>query len=179
MILLSINSLRTSSLLISKRPPKPYVDVFAFLFMATSALTQEFLKSPHRRNPVTAVRSSTAPRAGGFYLAIIDHARSHSPNLIPRPSATMPVTFEVATHGATPINIPKHGSPHKTVEDFLKASCYTQWKASGEMLQTSATESDLQTLTAQKNGFVHTVLQAYGQHHHLRNHRRPSISHCE
>ena len=168
MILLSINSLRTSSLLISKRPPQPYVGCICLSVHGHQCSDSEFLKSPHRRNSVTAVRSSTAPRPGRFNLVIIDHAPSHSPNLIPRPSAAMPVTFEVATHDAKPINIPKHGSPHKTVEDFLKASCYTQWKASGEMLQTSVTESDLQTLTAQKNGFVHTVVQAYGQHHHLR-----------
>ncbi|KAM5540272.1 hypothetical protein V8D89_006091 [Ganoderma adspersum] len=78
----------------------------------------------------------------------------------------MPVTFNVAAHDANPVTI----YPSKTVEDFLKASCYNQlqWSTGGEMLQTSVTESSLPTLRRQKNGFVHTVVEAYGQHHHLR-----------
>ena len=78
----------------------------------------------------------------------------------------MPVTFNVAAHDANPVAI----YPSKTVEDFLKASCYNQlqWSTGGEMLQTSVAESSLPMLKRQKNGFVHTVVEAYGQHHHLR-----------
>ena len=78
----------------------------------------------------------------------------------------MPVTFNVAAHDANLVAI----HPSKTVEDFLKASCYNQlqWATSGEMLQTSVTESSLPTLKRQKNGFVHTVVEAYGQHYRLR-----------
>ena len=77
----------------------------------------------------------------------------------------MPVTFDVATHDAEPVT--SYQSSSKMVEDFFKASCYSQWKASGEILQTSVAESDLPTLRPQKNGFVHTIMEAYGQHHHL------------
>ncbi|KAI1787836.1 hypothetical protein LXA43DRAFT_1162762 [Ganoderma leucocontextum] len=78
----------------------------------------------------------------------------------------MPVTFQVANHDAKPIT--RRHQEQKTTEDFLKVLYRRQWKAGGEMLQSSVTESSLQTLELQKNGFVHTVVEAYGQHHHLR-----------
>ncbi|PIL35816.1 hypothetical protein GSI_01476 [Ganoderma sinense ZZ0214-1] len=82
----------------------------------------------------------------------------------------MPATFRVAAHDAKPIAIQEH--PPKTAEDFLQASCYVynqlRRTCSEEVLQSSVTESVLPTLRAQKNGFVHTVIEAYGQHHHLR-----------
>ena len=81
----------------------------------------------------------------------------------------MPVTFKVAKHDARPIasSVYDLDRPQSTLEDFLKQSCYKQWKESGEMLQTSVTDSALQTLRPNKNGFVHTVVQAHGSHHHL------------
>ena len=77
----------------------------------------------------------------------------------------MPVTFDVATHKARTISLDK--DPHKTAETFLKAACYEQWKNSGEILQTSITEWSLKRLRPRKNGFVHTVVEAYGGHHNL------------
>ncbi|KAM5540277.1 hypothetical protein V8D89_006096, partial [Ganoderma adspersum] len=78
----------------------------------------------------------------------------------------IPVTFDVATRKARPIF--RDEDPHKTVGDFLRASCSEQWIDSGEMLQTSIAKSSLPTLKPQRNGFVHTVVEAYGQHHNLR-----------
>ncbi|PIL35824.1 hypothetical protein GSI_01484 [Ganoderma sinense ZZ0214-1] len=78
----------------------------------------------------------------------------------------MPVTFNVADEATERISRPKNSC--QTVEDFFKASCYREWEASGEMIQSSVAESDLPKLKPQKNGFVHTVVEAYGRHHHLR-----------
>ena len=75
----------------------------------------------------------------------------------------MPVTFKVANHDAK--SFPCRGLAN--VETLTQASCYKEWKESGEMLQTSATEDVLPTLMSHKNGFVHTILEAYGQHRHL------------
>ncbi|TBU57574.1 hypothetical protein BD310DRAFT_880490 [Dichomitus squalens] len=82
----------------------------------------------------------------------------------------MPVTFQVAKHDANAIALPgyKQGGPQSPVEDLLKESCYKQWKESGEILQSSVTDSALPTLRSNKNGFVHTVVEAHGRHHHLR-----------
>ena len=75
----------------------------------------------------------------------------------------MPVTFKVANHDANPFFC----KGMENVEDLTKSSCYKEWKESGEMLQTSATEDVLPTLISHKNGFVHTIVEAYGQHRHL------------
>ena len=75
----------------------------------------------------------------------------------------MPITFKVANHDAQPF--PCDGMAN--VEELTKASCYNEWKESGEMLQTSATQDVLPTLISHSNGFVHTVVEAYGRHRHL------------
>ena len=75
----------------------------------------------------------------------------------------MPITFKVANHDAK--SFPCKGIAN--VEDLTKVSCYEEWKESGEMLQTSATEDVLTTLIPYENGLVHTIVEAYGQHRHL------------
>ena len=85
----------------------------------------------------------------------------------------MPVTFKVAPHDARPF--PVRGTTD--LETLAKSACYKQWKESGEMLQTSATPDVLPTLTPHKNGFVHTVIEAYGKHRHLTI-RYVSVSLC-
>ena len=75
----------------------------------------------------------------------------------------MPVTFKVANHDAN--SFPCKGM--ENVEELTKASCYKEWKESGEMLQTSAAEDVLRTLIPYENGLVHTIVEAYGQHRHL------------
>ena len=75
----------------------------------------------------------------------------------------MPVTFKVANHDAQLFRC----EGMEDVESLTKASCYKEWKESGEMLQTSATKDVLPTLIPYQNGFVHTIVGAYGQHRHL------------
>ena len=75
----------------------------------------------------------------------------------------MPVTFKVANHDAN--SFPCKGM--ENVEEFTKASCYKEWKESGEILQTSATPDVLPTLIPHENGLVYTIVEAYGQHRHL------------
>ena len=75
----------------------------------------------------------------------------------------MPVTVKVAAHNANPIR----ASGFTDVEGLTKAACYKEWKESGDMLGTSATSDILPTLVSHNNGFVRTVIQAHGNHHHL------------
>ncbi|TBU28382.1 hypothetical protein BD311DRAFT_788551 [Dichomitus squalens] len=82
----------------------------------------------------------------------------------------MPVTLQIAKHDANVIALAgyKQGRSEDAVENFLKQSCYKQWKESGEVLQSSVTNSALPTLKPETNGFVHTVVEAHGRHHHLK-----------
>ena len=75
----------------------------------------------------------------------------------------MPVTLKVAAHNANPVG----ANGITDVEGLTKAACYKEWKESGDMFGTSATPDILPTLIPYNNGFVHTVIQAYGNHHHL------------
>ena len=79
----------------------------------------------------------------------------------------MPVTFKVASHPARALYIQKDRIP-TTTEAVFEYGCEAQARRCKEMLQSSVENDDLATIGATNNGFVHTVLQAHGSHHHLR-----------
>ncbi|KAI0780155.1 hypothetical protein C8Q74DRAFT_1316519 [Fomes fomentarius] len=96
----------------------------------------------------------------------------------------MPVTFKVASHEADPVFPPSRLAARKNVsfaiaqsasqtekvevDQFFRSACSKQWETSRGILQTSVTHEALPTLIPQRNGFVHTVVQAYGNHNHLK-----------
>ncbi|TBU26415.1 hypothetical protein BD311DRAFT_789782 [Dichomitus squalens] len=82
----------------------------------------------------------------------------------------MPVTFNVAQHDADSATIPE-GYAIPTEKDILKSICHReQWKEVGEILQSSVPKDTLESsvMTPAKNGFVSTVIEAYGKHDHLK-----------
>ncbi|TBU42171.1 hypothetical protein BD309DRAFT_1010448 [Dichomitus squalens] len=82
----------------------------------------------------------------------------------------MPVTFNVAQHDTDSATIPE-GYAIPTEKDILKSICHReQWKEVGEILQSSVPKDTLESsvMTPAKNGFVSTVIEAYGKHDHLK-----------
>ncbi|TFK66157.1 hypothetical protein BDN72DRAFT_900080 [Pluteus cervinus] len=80
------------------------------------------------------------------------------------------VTFAVANHPANPVSwAPKEGSTRavSTLDQFLVSCSPKQAQHCTKILQTSFREEDVDSLIPKRNGFVHTVLDAYSQHHHL------------
>ncbi|CDO75212.1 hypothetical protein BN946_scf184794.g19 [Trametes cinnabarina] len=75
----------------------------------------------------------------------------------------MPVTFAVSPVQATEV----YGDNASTDAEILRGACYPQFEHCKEILQTSITEDERLSLYPQTNGFVWTVLKAYGEHHHL------------
>ena len=85
---------------------------------------------------------------------------------------TMPVTFKVANHDANPVT-----APYKPISnaDELLASTWGQeamTMRSKELLQTSFSsggteKQDWGAIQPLNNGFVHTLITAYNNHHHL------------
>ncbi|KAI9865668.1 MAG: hypothetical protein M1813_002126 [Trichoglossum hirsutum] len=77
----------------------------------------------------------------------------------------MPVTFNPAAHGASPIRI----SPSvKTSEELLSYSCPSEHKKCVEHLQSSFDDiTPDSNIFSSPNGFVNAVIQAYSHHHHL------------
>ncbi|KAI0356037.1 hypothetical protein OH77DRAFT_1589515 [Trametes cingulata] len=76
----------------------------------------------------------------------------------------MPVTFSVAD-----VSPRDTGAPEGlTNEALLAAACPAQSGRCKGMFQCSVTEDERPRLIAEKNGFVHAVMQAYAGHHHLR-----------
>ncbi|TFK66158.1 hypothetical protein BDN72DRAFT_844710 [Pluteus cervinus] len=82
----------------------------------------------------------------------------------------MPVTFTVANHPANPVGWAPGESSKRvvpTLNKFLVSCSPRETQYCGEILQTSFREEDVASVIPKKNGFVHTVLDAYNQHHHL------------
>ena len=75
----------------------------------------------------------------------------------------MPVTFKVSEHHADPFPC----GTAKNAKAVTNAWSYEQWMEKGAMLQTSVTRDVFSTLIGYKNGFVHTIVDAYGKHRHL------------
>ncbi|KAH9918221.1 uncharacterized protein BXZ73DRAFT_53065 [Epithele typhae] len=76
----------------------------------------------------------------------------------------MPVTFKVARHHANPVR-PCTGLTG--ADSFILKACPTEWPECGKTLQSSLSSESLRDLIPRRNGFVSTVVEAYGQHHHL------------
>ncbi|KAF9525538.1 hypothetical protein CPB83DRAFT_796286 [Crepidotus variabilis] len=89
----------------------------------------------------------------------------------------MPVTFPVASHPANPV---KDSQACKSIDNLLDWTWGTKGqgpfggarKKKTEILQSSLSTGkeftvDPASIRAQSNGFVHTVVNAYNQHHHL------------
>jgi len=85
----------------------------------------------------------------------------------------MPVTFNVANHDATPVTVPSN--PRVSDASKLLASTWgrkSKTKRSKELLQTSLSsggteKQDWSVIQPRDNGFVHTLINAYSNHHHL------------
>lgn len=81
----------------------------------------------------------------------------------------MPVTFSLSSHPAEPVQPPYN--PIQDPEGLLNAT----WGSTGkckEFLQSTfsgekTTTRDFSKIAPKDNGFVHTVVEAYNQHHHL------------
>ncbi|KAL1949119.1 hypothetical protein VTO73DRAFT_10925 [Trametes versicolor] len=83
---------------------------------------------------------------------------------------SMPVTFAVSS--VTPGEVRWHGieSPARLLSQRPRNMFATSQRSitvEEEHIQCSVTEEEMPVLIAQKNGFVHSILQAYGTHHHL------------
>ena len=79
----------------------------------------------------------------------------------------MPVSFTVSDHGANPVKDPY--KVNADAEELLARTWGQKAKTMRckELLQTSLVKPNFSTIHEQGNGFVHTVLAAYNQHHHL------------
>lgn len=95
-----------------------------------------------------------------------------SPNYTPQTRTTtivpvMPVTF-CTSATVTPKDVPNVGTD-LSAELFLKRVCKSrEWeKGFDRVIQSSVKADSLKTLWPQSNGFVHTVIKAYGSHFHL------------
>lgn len=61
-----------------------------------------------------------------------------------------------------------HWRQVQTPAELLRSACSLLLsKNISAMLQCSITDEEQPVLIAQRNGFVHSVLNAYGEHHHL------------
>ncbi|KZT00873.1 uncharacterized protein LAESUDRAFT_708199 [Laetiporus sulphureus 93-53] len=78
----------------------------------------------------------------------------------------MPVTFKEASHPAASINL-NNLRRYGNIEELLDAACSDRLRDGTEVLQSSVSAKELPMLQARSNGFVHTVMQAYNQHHCL------------
>ncbi|KAM5533647.1 hypothetical protein V8D89_012695 [Ganoderma adspersum] len=78
----------------------------------------------------------------------------------------MPVTFKVASHPANTVYF--QNGRISTTDTVFEYGCEAQAQRCKEMLQSSVQNNDLATIVPTNNGFVHTVLEAHGSHHHLR-----------
>lgn len=90
-----------------------------------------------------------------------------------RSEIPMLVTFRVAQHEADPVTVVPltDDAATPTAKDVLKRVCHReQWNEIGEILQSSVTQDTLASsaMAPAKNGFVSTVIEAYGKHHHLK-----------
>ncbi|KAH9947056.1 hypothetical protein B0H21DRAFT_369989 [Amylocystis lapponica] len=81
----------------------------------------------------------------------------------------MPVTFKVAAHSANPLQT-GIGVDNDSPRSLLRAACEEELNANRryDIIQSSVSEAALPTLQPRPNGFVHTVMQAYATHHHLK-----------
>jgi hypothetical protein len=77
----------------------------------------------------------------------------------------MPVTITPATHGANIIQT--KGYPVKTPQDILNRACPEEGANCVELLQSSFDSNFNPVIQPSANGFVHGVILAYNQHHHL------------
>ena len=77
----------------------------------------------------------------------------------------MPVTFIVATHDANPAQRPEY----KSAEDILNRACSSSRKElqKFEVIQSSIDPTEYPAVHPSPNGFVHTVIEAWGQHRNL------------
>ena len=106
-------------------------------------------------------------------------ATCHTATRTPRPNPlrltlfTMPVTFTVATHNASSAQRPEY----RSAEEILNAACSSAKEhiEDFDVLQSSVNPSEYAAVQPSPNGFVHTVLEAYGQHRNLiiRSHPSP------
>ncbi|KAH9918195.1 uncharacterized protein BXZ73DRAFT_105321 [Epithele typhae] len=76
----------------------------------------------------------------------------------------MPVTFKVASHNANPV---RPCADLTGADSFISKACPTEWLKCGNILQSSLSSESLRNLIPRGSGFVSTVVEAYGQHHHL------------
>jgi Domain of unknown function (DUF4419) len=80
----------------------------------------------------------------------------------------MPVTLLPAPHVANSISPP--AQHNNSPNGLFKSACEAQWQKSDEILQSSfgpENQDRFEFIVPRKNGFVHTVLEAYNQHHAL------------
>ena len=74
----------------------------------------------------------------------------------------MPVTFGVVAHDAKPDQRMYHSA-----DGILRHAGERTATRVGELLQSSVSPSEYPAVHPSPNGFVHTVLEAWGQHRNL------------
>ncbi|KAI1326992.1 hypothetical protein F5Y16DRAFT_372916 [Xylariaceae sp. FL0255] len=81
----------------------------------------------------------------------------------------MPVTIDVAPHGANPLRTDRFESAHHSPEALLFGAAPAKWRDVKSVIQSSFknNESDPRTVSPCDNGLVRTAFQAYTSHHHL------------
>lgn len=90
--------------------------------------------------------------------------------ILVNPTLKMPVTFQPAKHTANPFPpAPQSEAKTSASSRILQQACTDQFKKCGEILQSSFqnTPEEDQTIIAQQNGFVHTVVRCYSDHRAL------------
>lgn len=88
-----------------------------------------------------------------------------TPLLPPQPTATMPVTFKVASHPAVPIT--RRDIDTTSPEAILKGAAHNCAQHCGEVFQSSVKDADIPHVVPSPNGFVYACIQAYNQHQNL------------
>ena len=81
----------------------------------------------------------------------------------------MPVTFKVASHPANAYKIESDYRRPTNIRDVLLNSSSRELQEVADTPERSSVNPDeLYTTIPVSNGFVHTVMEAYGSHYHLR-----------
>ena len=78
----------------------------------------------------------------------------------------MPVTTKPSLHGAESVNF-QYQAPAANAQEVLQRACPSESDNCHELLQTSFDSKFPASIIPSGNGFVHSIVKAYNQHHHV------------
>jgi Domain of unknown function (DUF4419) len=78
----------------------------------------------------------------------------------------MPITIKPSLHGANLVDF-EYQTPAKNAQEVLEGACPSESRDCYELLQTSFDSKFPESIIPSGNGFVHSIIEAYNQHHHI------------